>query len=134
MNENDIYNEEADEYQDSPEIESLLEMLRRIPKEAVMAIDLQKFSVVKTSIEALVRIIAKDYPDATFKIEYDPLLGTSLALIVETDGVNVYDTKELCRAIAPVATIDAEPLLNGKIRISFAYSNVRFFVPPDETE
>lgn len=134
MNENDIYDEEDPEYQDPPEIEALLEMLRRIPQETVTAIDLQKFSAAQASVAILTRIIAKDFPDATFKLEYDPLLGTSLALIVETDGVNVYNTEELCQALKPVSTIDVEPLLNGKIRISFAYSHVRFFVPPDEKE
>lgn len=136
MNEEDIYDEdeEDDDYQDPPEIEALLEMLRRIPKETVKAIDLQRLAVAQASVTTLTRIIAKDFPDATFKLEYDPLLGTSLALIVETDGVNVYDSEELCQALKPVDTISVEPLLSGKIRISFAYSHVRFFVPPDEKE
>ena len=135
MNEEDIYDEgeeEEDDYQDPPEIEALLEMLRRIPKETVKAIDLQRLAVAQASVTTLTRIITKDFPDAIFKLEYDPLLGTSLALIVETDGVNAYDSEELCQALRPVDTISVEPLLSGKIRISFAYSHVRFFVPPDE--
>ena len=137
MNEEDIYDEdeeEEDDYQDPPEIEALLEMLRRIPKETVMAIDLQKYAVAKASITTLIRIISEDYPDADFKMHYDPLLGTSLALTVETDGINVYDTKEFREALEPVATICVEPLLSGKIRVGFKYTDVRFFVPPDEKE
>lgn len=137
MNEEDIYDEdeeEEDDYQDPPEIEALLEMLRRIPKETVTAIDLPQYAIARASIESLIRIISVDYPDANFHIGYDQLLGTSLIFSVETDGINVYDTKELCKALAPVATIDVEPLVNGKVRVNFKYSHVRFFVPPDEKE
>lgn len=124
-----MYEEERDLENDEV-LESLMQLLKRIPKNTITMLNIPKYAAVLTSVNQIVKHVKADYPDAEASLEFDGLTGTTLILTIVADGMNIYDIKNFCSALSVANTMDVIPLEDEKIQIGFTYHDVKVPVPP----
>lgn len=83
-----------------------------------------RYKTVMRAVEKLQKLVLEDDPDALFTCEPDPLLGTSLGVDIETVLFSISKMKEFCKILSLASSIEAMPLINGKVRVSITFDDV----------
>lgn len=131
MKDNEFEFDGFDDIGDDGILEDLYEVLRRVPKNTILVMNVPRLIEVQKAITIIKNTVMEDYPDAQFKAYFDDLIGTTLLFEVRAEGLNVYDTNKFAEALAIANTMDVNPLDDDMVEIGFTFCSVRVPCKPD---
>lgn len=118
----------------NPELEaaldSLMQLIDRVPKETVKMLCLPRYKQAVESINDIITFVKSDCEDAEVSMYFDKLTGTSLCLNIVADELNIYKIKAFCKAIEPATTMCVVPRADGRLEIGFTYEGAKIPLPP----
>ena len=120
--------DEIEEYYEAT-LDSMLETIRNLPQEKVTILNVPRYAEVMQAIEEIISMVKAYDPETEFDVHFDPLLGTSLMLMIKTDEFNIYKMKDFCKFASAADIMEIYPTTNGKLHIGFTFGGVQIFVP-----
>lgn len=127
MSDFDENNEELDEeffYEGSP-LNALLEVIEaEQQKNKVYIVNPLRLAEMKKAFYDIRRIVLPVSPDAIIECKIDEVYRVHGHIRIETDEIEVQDTKEFINAIRTSDGLEIYPTTNDKLRMALTYSNV----------
>lgn len=117
-------------YEEEAFLEGMNELLKGLPKNAILVLNVPRYIEVNDAITRISNFVTSISPDAKFKAEYDPFVGTGLIFTIIADELSITKTKEFAKAISVANTMSVVPVKGGNIEIGFTFNNVRIPAPP----
>lgn len=97
------------------EMESTMDGMILVPNVA-------RIAVVQDAIKTILDSVRKENPDIAYEIQKDPLIGSSIVLIITAPEVTISKMNSLYGGLVEVDTLDIEWLTTEQIRVSFGFN------------
>lgn len=116
-------------------IKALLEVYERhMPETAYLVRNKERYDEIVSAMEDIEAFISSIEESATFEIQKDELVGTSLGLVVNCTLLSFTEIDKFCEAIKKVDAIDFTALTDGTLEIVFGFNKAYVAAPPHRSK